>query len=292
VFPAIADRLSNEFEIVRITYKFEKGALDGLLDHFDLVMLQNIGSIYKFRGNLKNVVTRMGGTRTMTISPKTRYDNEIKRVAAVIATNQKLKSIGERINDNTWLVPNGVDLDKFNCLNHGESIDDYNENSRKFVVGFVGNIHGAMCKDYKGYKYLVKAIQGMYATVDKHFILFGHNSVPHDMMPQEYRKMDCLVLPSIDEGCNNSITEAMACGVPVIITKVGFHGERLRDDYHCIFVKRDVQDIARTIERLRTSPELRAKLRRNGRTFVEINQDVNNVAERYRKIFNSILNKE
>jgi glycosyltransferase involved in cell wall biosynthesis len=45
--------------------------------------------------------------------------------------------------------------------------------------------------------------------------------LPHDLLRKEYRTASVLVNPSFSESFGMSLIEAMACGTPVIATRVG-----------------------------------------------------------------------
>lgn len=48
--------------------------------------------------------------------------------------------------------------------------------------------------------------------------VYFRGAVLHDQMPQELKKYDVMIFPSLGEGFGLSIIEAMACGLPVIAT--------------------------------------------------------------------------
>jgi len=48
-------------------------------------------------------------------------------------------------------------------------------------------------------------------------------------VPDVLRGFDCFVLPSLAEGISNTILESMACGLPIVATRVGGNGELIED---------------------------------------------------------------
>lgn len=220
-------------------------------------------------------------------NPENRFDEQLVRVAAVIATSGRLFEVGKRVNDNTFLIQNGIDLQLFKPRPQRQQ--PYDNDGKSFVAGFAGNIRG-VGMEYKGWKYFVQATLRLRPSVTTLTKMFRHDQIPHNQMPAEfYHKIDCLVLPSIGEGSSNVTMEALACGVPVLITKIGFHGERLEDGINCLFIKRDIDDIMEKIQLLIRTPTLRAKLAFKGRLFAENNHDINVIAHEYDKVFKSVL---
>jgi len=267
---------------------FKVGAIDGLVNFFDITLVQNLDTIKLIVKGRDKVVSRIGGTRTFG-NITTRFDDELSQVGAIIATNQRLYELGNRVNDNTSLIPNGIDLELFKPRSERQT--PYDDNGY-FTAGFAGNISGKMCMYYKGWKYFVEATSRLFTEIKTKTFLFQRNQIPHDQMPKQfYHQIDCLVLPSIDEGCSNVTVEALACGVPVLTTKVGFHGERLEDGVNCLFIERDAIDIAEKIMTLVNTPELRSKLAFEGRIFAENHHDIDKIAHEYDRVFKDVLKR-
>lgn len=125
---------------------------------------------------------------------------------------------------NAVYIPNGVDEELFN---------------RRFVAGFVG---AKASREHKGYHLAKKACDELGIELKE-----AHEwRYEHEDMPRFYRKIDCLIIPSVSEGCNNPTLEALAMNKPVISTRVGI-AEKLEG---VILVDRDVESIKEALRNL------------------------------------------
>ncbi len=86
-----------------------------------------------------------------------------------------------------------------------------------------------------------------------------------------FHAMDVYVLPSLTETTSLSTIEAMACGLPVIVTRVGYVSEYVKDGFNgYFFQKKDSYSLSRFIEALLADDSLRKRLGSNARkTAVE-----------------------
>jgi len=83
-----------------------------------------------------------------------------------------------------------------------------------------------------------------------------------------FHQADIFVAAEKGAGWANTVAEAMACGIPVVATRSGT-ADILIDGVTGIRVKRNVNSIARGINKLILSPELRSTLAANGRKHIE-----------------------
>lgn len=95
--------------------------------------------------------------------------------------------------------------------------------------------------------------------------------VPHDQMPEWYRSLDVLVLPSRTtrrwkEQFGRVLAEAMACGVPVVGSDSGFIPELIGETGGGLtYPEGDVPALADALARLAASEPLRRELAAKGR---------------------------
>lgn len=100
-------------------------------------------------------------------------------------------------------------------------------------------------------------------------ILF-RESVDQQTLLSFYSECDVVVLPSRNEGWGLSLMEAMACGKPVVATRVGGIPELVRDGVDGLLVEPgDLDQLASAVVRLLTNPEVRRKMALAGRERVK-----------------------
>lgn len=86
---------------------------------------------------------------------------------------------------------------------------------------------------------------------------------------------DAFVLTSRIEGLPFSILEAMACGLPCVVTNVGGNAEAVAHNVNGFVVNPgSPEEVARAILHLRTHPEERARMARNSRSRAENEFDI------------------
>ena len=82
-------------------------------------------------------------------------------------------------------------------------------------------------------------------------------ALPPVAVRDRLRQSDVFVLPSLSEGFCNAAVEAMACGLPVVMTNCGGVREGVADGVEGFIVPvRDPEAMAAAIERLAKDPAL------------------------------------
>jgi len=122
------------------------------------------------------------------------------------------------------------------------------------------------------------------------FRFLGH--VPRSALLNYYKNATVFILPSYQEGLPISLLEAMACGLPVVVTRIGAFLEIIEDRVTGIVVPpRSPKELANATLLLLNDPDLRYKLGHSARRLVrrEFNWDA--VAERAVRCYELALNQ-
>ena len=93
-------------------------------------------------------------------------------------------------------------------------------------------------------------------------ILFK-GGLPHEQINSYLNCSDVFVLPSLAEGCPNSVIEAMACGLPIISSDLPFNYDILNDENAILVDPMDVNAIALAIKQLKEDKTQRERLAKN-----------------------------
>ena len=102
--------------------------------------------------------------------------------------------------------------------------------------------------------------------------------------------MDMYVLSSITEGISNSLLEAMATSLPVVVTDTGGNPEVLCHDCSGLFFPvGDVHRLAERILLLRSRPELRLKFGSRALERVREFFSLDTMSHNYEQVYKSVI---
>jgi glycosyltransferase involved in cell wall biosynthesis len=152
---------------------------------------------------------------------------------------KKAKEIGYKKN-NYYIIPNGIDLDKFYIIKRDIILKNINFKSNKIYIGYIGNllkVKGVdklpgifnkisqainnICFVIIGNGFLKENIKNglsSYNLLDKTIFTGG---ISNDLIPYYLNAFDVLLIPSRNEGFPSILLECLACGTPVIASNVG-----------------------------------------------------------------------
>jgi glycosyltransferase involved in cell wall biosynthesis len=107
-----------------------------------------------------------------------------------------------------------------------------------------------------------------------------------DRVPEFLNAMDIFVLPSFGEGMSNTLLEALACGLPLLATRVGGNPEVIEDGRSgWLFSPGDVGDLSRRLEAMAAKPEIRGTLGAAARARATTVFSLEGMIERYRSLY-------
>lgn len=104
--------------------------------------------------------------------------------------------------------------------------------------------------------------------------------------PYIYRDADVFVMPSLNEGMSNNLLEALASGLPVLMTPTGGAEELVRDGENGFLIKmHDMHSIVSHLKTLIENPEICDGFGRASRTIAQ-QMSWHSVALQYRDLYN------
>jgi glycosyltransferase involved in cell wall biosynthesis len=202
----------------------------------------------------------------------------LQNAYAILALTENMRiKLNNIFNSEIYVVPNGIDLEEYNDVTQNPERKPGTKN-----ILFVGSLYPV-----KGVQYLITAMKKIHEDIpDARLILVGDGvererlvalsiqlgiqkyvqfvgKVPHKEVQTFMQQADVFVLPSLSEGFGIVILEAMACGLPIVATRVGGIPEVIKNDINGYLVEpKRPDEIAEKILILLQNDQLRNEISR------------------------------
>ena len=213
------------------------------------------------------------------------------------------------------LIPLGVDFDYFNTSNKKHSKENLIIPANKIVIGYFqkdgsGWGNGNEPKLIKGPDIFCDVVERLSQTYDIFILLTGpargyvksflrNKNIAYcheylkdpNQVANYYKASDLYLITSREEGGPKSILESMACGVPLVSTKVGMAEDIIIDGKNGYLV--DIEDVDTIYNRACTlieNQELSLKFINSGLKTVKEYDWVNIANQYYEKIYKTRIN--
>jgi glycosyltransferase involved in cell wall biosynthesis len=221
----------------------------------------------------------------------------------ITLSRSMVKSIGlEKYEHKTWFALPRLDREFYSQF---RIIKNYRHRSN--VIGFVGSLSrrkgvlnfiraiALISKEKKDFKFLLIGkgpllenirTEAQRLEISESVRITGF--VDYDDLKRYYNEMKLYVLPAYAEGIPSTIFEAIACGTPVLATRVGGIPDLIKNGQTGFLLKSNgPKHIAGRITQLLDNPKLLEKVSANAHKYVRENFE-EKVLESWRKIFHDL----
>lgn len=308
----LSKRLPGKFSYLTAIYSLNK-----LIDEFqpDILhahYLSSYGFISSFNNFHPNIVSVWGSD--IYQFPKSNSLNErmvkkaLKHADYICSTSADMaKEINKYINKDVVITPFGVDINIFKPL-EGKSFSE----NKPYTVGIAKGLI-----DLYGFPQLFKAFAKLKDNGSNvRLLIVGDGPkkdeyknqienlgisdvaefvgrVKNEDVPYYLHQMDVFVLPSEQESFGVAALEAQACGIPVVVNRVGGLPEVVLHDKTGIVLENNQPDsIYEALEFLRQNPEKRIKMGHDAVGFVQQHFSWNHCGELMEQLYQKLLDEK
>ncbi len=266
--------------------------------------------------NVRNIVLDTTSTKRSTVWTIRLCGRLAKRVPTrIIFNSTKALDLHTPLGyppASSMVIPNGFDTTTFrpDPIARQALRRELNLSDSQPLIGFVARFHPQ--KDHRNFVQAADHIQR--EQPDAHFLLCGaamtwdnttlagwidqhdlrsnfHLLGQRDDTPRINAALDVMMLSSRAEGFPNVVGEAMACGVPCVVTDVG-DAAMIVDDTGRGVPPADSLALAEAcLDLLRLPPDERQALGNAARHRIETNYSLPVIVERYQDLYTSLLNR-
>jgi glycosyltransferase involved in cell wall biosynthesis len=186
-------------------------------------------------GDANSIVQRVASRYSVSASRRA-----ARNAAGIVVKSRNLYEAlpGSVDRERVWIVPNGVDFNRFHPRERSEC--------RRLLGWAESHQHvlfpASPARPEKGFALAEAAVQLLNGAsrVEIHAL----SGVHHDQVPVWINAADAVLLTSTHEGSPNAVKEALACNVPVVSTDVGDVRERLSGIAGCFIADATPEAVA------------------------------------------------
>ena len=232
---------------------------------------------------------------------------------------KKLKELYHFQPANLEFTPPGVDVNKFRALKKNEKEENTEIILPNKYIFVVSRISKAKAHDLllPAFKQILKEFPDIHLIIaggtlnpdqeeidvlsniksfvkqnqiEKNVHLIG--GIAHDNLPPYFRKAELFILPARYEPFGMTALEAMACKIPVVISKFSGIQENLIHGQDCLIINPyETQNYAKSISMLLRDRKMRQNLAKNGYLTVREKFSWEAIAKRFINFYTKIIHK-
>jgi putative colanic acid biosynthesis glycosyltransferase len=205
--------------------------------------------------------------------------------------------------NNSRIIYNAIDCNIFKPMDRVNLKNKYNIMANKKIVLFSA---GDLNNRQKGFEYFIRAINRI-LNQDLLILTIGKRYKPrlycrHDlinmgvirdkkMLAELFNISDLYCTTSLDEAFGLTVTEAMACGIPVAGFKTGGIIEQVGAECGILVRQKDERSLALGINKLLTDAKFYKSCRRNGLIKVKKNYTMQSFYKNYLTLYSKLIKK-
>jgi len=202
------------------------------------------------------------------------------------------------------VVLNGVDIQMYHPMDKESVRRKYGIPTNKIIIGAVAN-GGTFGEERKGGKYVQKVVDQLIEAgydvllvnvggavqgyENDHLYHVGYISTEEEMA-EVYNTFDLYLFPSLADTCPLVISEAMACGIPIVTFDTGGIPELVKhDETGFVAPQKDEDALYAYTEMLVTDSDLRESFGHASRSNCVANFDHELIANKYLKVYEKAI---
>lgn len=240
--------------------------------------------------------------------------NVLKESDAITAKSESIKNdvknLVPEVIDRVYDVPNGIWIDEFSSHKIKQDIrEKFNLPKNSKVIISVGRNHIK-----KGFEHGIKAMKIICERfLDVYYVIIGKDTEKlyplvvqlglkdrivlageiknKDELIDCYKSSDIYLSPSLIEGFSSTNLEAMASGLPCVISDVPGNRDVVKNNCGILVKPRSSEAIAKTVIEILNNTRLRNTLKQNALREIK-NYDWLSISDKYVKIYEEVTQRE